>query len=58
MQSGFASHHKLKESATFSQLKSDVSTGEQNMSRKDGEMDSKPINGSLYEREADRILDG
>lgn len=58
MQSGFASHHKLKESATFSQLKSDVSTGEQNMSRKDGEMDSIPINGSLYEREADRILDG
>ncbi|KAI8534440.1 hypothetical protein RHMOL_Rhmol10G0089800 [Rhododendron molle] len=57
-QSGFPSHHKFKDKGTLSQLKSDASTREENMSRHGGETEILPINGSLYEREADRILDG
>ncbi|KAE9449472.1 hypothetical protein C3L33_18634, partial [Rhododendron williamsianum] len=57
-QSGFPSHHKFKDKGTLSQLKSDASTREENMSRHGGETEILPVNGSLYEREADRILDG
>ncbi|KAL6960974.1 hypothetical protein U1Q18_038739 [Sarracenia purpurea var. burkii] len=41
-----------------SQVKSDLSTREEIMRKKHGEMEIIRINGSLYEREADRLLDG
>ncbi|PSS30594.1 Chloroplastic group IIA intron splicing facilitator like [Actinidia chinensis var. chinensis] len=48
-------HHKLK---TFSQVKSDERIREGTTSIENGDMEAIPINGSLYEREADRLLDG
>ncbi|KAL7202443.1 hypothetical protein ACSBR1_034004 [Camellia fascicularis] len=68
MHSGFAGgqttsslnirNHQIKLNMTLSQVESDESTGEEMKSRNDGEMANIPINGSLYEREADRLLDG
>ncbi|GFY86770.1 maize chloroplast splicing factor-like protein [Actinidia rufa] len=48
-------HHKLK---TFAQVKSDERIREGMTSIENGDMEAIPINGSLYEREADRLLDG
>ncbi|XP_052195748.1 chloroplastic group IIA intron splicing facilitator CRS1, chloroplastic isoform X2 [Diospyros lotus] len=52
------SNHEFKYDNFLSQVKSDDNTIDEKMSIKDGEIEIMPINGSLYEREADRLLDG
>ncbi|KAA8530591.1 hypothetical protein F0562_005300 [Nyssa sinensis] len=48
----------LEDSIMVSQVKSEENTIDKKMSIKDGQKENIPINGSLFEREADRLLDG
>ncbi|XAR51525.1 hypothetical protein NMG60_11006173 [Bertholletia excelsa] len=50
--------HKLKGRVNLAEANCDINGGEEQMSWVDGKLGNIPVNGSLYEREADRLLDG